>query len=159
MLDFSFSLQQDFNTLFLGKRLGEGVGREVFEYQINPRWVVKLENHGLQNYNEAALWFAVEGTPWAEWFAPVRWLSSNGRVLIMDRTRTPAKNRPLPEFIPNFMTDVKTDNMGILRGRWVFHDYGYSNVKEVGLRHAGLVPWPDEQSVAKPEINAPWELP
>ncbi|SNR99233.1 hypothetical protein SAMN04488503_2228 [Humidesulfovibrio mexicanus] len=161
--EFSFGLQMDFNSFILGDRLGEGVGREVFEDRFHPTRVFKLENYGVQNFHEWQLWGAVQGTEWEQWFAPVYWLSSYGRVLIQARTRQPVVGRNTPAFpteIPSFMDDVKPANMGIYRGRWVFHDYGDTKALKVGLAGAKMILWAEAAAVfTSPKAKPEWELP
>lgn len=161
-VEFAHGLQMDFNGFILGDRIGQGVGREVFVDRLHPTQVFKLENRGTQNWHEYEVWWAVKGTKWEPWFAPVRWLSCYGRVLVQARTRQPMVGRkapPFPSEIPGFMDDVKPDNMGIYRGRWVFHDYGYTNVLKLGLAEAKMVPWPETAAVPSPKIKPELELP
>lgn len=58
-----------------------------------------------------------------EWFAPVKWISPNGRVLIMKKT-VEKPNKKRPERVPKFLWDVKWDNFGWIGNKFVCHDYG-----------------------------------
>ena len=57
-----------------------------------------------------------------DWFCPVVSLSSNGAILIMERTfDKPGKKKP--DEIPEFMFDTHEGNFGWLGNRFVCHDY------------------------------------
>lgn len=58
-----------------------------------------------------------------DWFAPVKWISPNGRILVMRKTEEkPDKKRP--DKVPDFLWDVKVDNFGWIGNNLVCHDYG-----------------------------------
>jgi len=133
--EFTTPLARDFATLFLGRKLGSGAARVVFEHAFDAALVIKIE-HGdrsFQNVHEWQLWEVVKRTPkHAEWFAPCRAISPCGRVLVMERTN-PALL--LPEQMPMYLCDFKPDNFGLLStsGRFVCHDYGLSMALQRGL--------------------------
>jgi hypothetical protein len=143
-MEFSQRVTIDLHEMFLGERLGGGLSREVFVYQLNPKWVVKIEtgaNH-FQNVNEYKVWQMVKGT-WAEsLFAPVHYISPLGTALIMDRTRegNPKTDKRFPKKVPEFLADARGCNWGLLRGRWVLHDYGFTRLMAYGLQRAKHVP-------------------
>lgn len=157
---FHDAVQGDFNEMMLGERLGEGVGREVFADRMNPRRVIKLEENGFQNVTEHLVWAALCDTVWAPWFARCFWISANGRVLIQERAFLPARRPPMPDLVPNFVNDARECNMGVVRGRWVFCDYGHTNLLRLGLQNFKWVPPADTPLVrpAEIEINE-WQLP
>jgi hypothetical protein len=117
------NLLRDWMSAALGKRLGDGIGRDVFVYELNPRLVIKIEKNGFQNVIEWEIWRAIKNTAWARWFAPARHISGLGSVLIMERT-VPAPRSRYPARVPKFLGDLKYSNFGLLRGKLVCHDYG-----------------------------------
>ena len=134
--------EEAFNLL-CGAKLGEGMSRTVFECELLPDCVVKVETDArrFQNVMEWEIWQRVKDTPAARWFAQCRWISPSGLVLIMERTRVPGQSEYL-EKVPAWFTDLKRQNWGMARaekkdgkpGReWlVCHDYGTSLVIEEG---------------------------
>lgn len=129
-------IQHEFITSVLGKELGEGIGRRVFESNWengSAKFVIKVEDcsPGLfQNVNEWTTWAHVKGSKWARHFAPCEWISSCGSVLIMRRTAPPLK---FPPKMPVFLSDFKRANYGMLGGRLVCHDYGTNVLMSYGL--------------------------
>jgi hypothetical protein len=117
------NILRDWMGSALGKRLGDGVGRKVFVYDLNPKFVIKVEESGFQNVVEHEIWRAVKETTWAKWFAPVRHISGLGSILLMERT-LPAPRSRYPDRVPKFLGDLKYSNFGLLQGRLVCHDYG-----------------------------------
>lgn len=125
--------QQDLVTDLIlslcGEELGSGSFRKVYQYNPHPDYVIKLEynNHNC-NFTEAMLWNEIQhlkGTKaWVkDWFAPVDWISPNGRVLVMRKTEQRPKKKK-PEKVPSFLWDVKDDNFGWIGNKFVCHDYG-----------------------------------
>lgn len=114
---------RDWMNLACGKKLGGGIGRQVFVCDLNPQFVIKVEESGFQNVVEWETWKAVKDTPFAKWFAPARHISGYGAVLLMDRT-LPAPRAKYPKKMPVFLGDYKYSNYGLLNGRIVAHDYG-----------------------------------
>lgn len=138
----SEAFEEAFNLL-CGDKLGYGVSRNVFECTLVPDCVVKVETdpRRFQNVMEWEIWQRVRDTPASRWFAAARWISPNGKILIMERTRPPAATEYL-EKVPAWFTDLKRQNWGMAKadkkdgkpGReWlVCHDYGTSLVIEEG---------------------------
>lgn len=114
---------RDTMEMILGKKLGGGVGRTVFVYDLDPRFVVKVEESGFQNIVEREIWSAVMGSKFMRWFAPVYKISPCGTVLMMWRT-LPAPRSAFPTMVPEFIGDLKHSNFGLYRNRLVCHDYG-----------------------------------
>ena len=120
----------DFVTTICGEHIGTGVFRSVFEYNLDSKYVVKIEpfNTGC-NLIEYMIWKEVEGLKgdlaWVKkWFAPCEWISPNSRILLMRRTQEEDKGKVKPEKVPKFFWDVKWDNFGWLGKNYVCHDYG-----------------------------------
>jgi hypothetical protein len=123
------SISLDFITSLCGKHLGTGSFRSVFDYNIHSDYIIKIEreNSGC-NRIEYMIWdevrFLKGNLSWVKnWFAPVDWISPNGRILVMKKTKQ-IKNKKLPEKIPAFLWDVKKDNFGWIGKNYVCHDYG-----------------------------------
>tara|TARA_R100000656_G_C3952223_1_gene128652 strand:- start:226 stop:747 length:522 start_codon:yes stop_codon:yes gene_type:complete len=125
----------DFVTVLCGKKLGAGTYRTVYEYNLDTNYVVKIEplNTG-QNMNEYMIWNQVQyfhgDLAWVkDWFAPVKWISPNGRILIMERTQETRMVRKnyveRPKKVPSFFTDVHHGNFGWIGKRLVCHDYAF----------------------------------
>lgn len=123
-------LGQDILNSLLGRKLGYGVYRSVFDHQLNPKHVIKLEPAApFCNPTEYLIWqnvFWLQGDlkiRVKDWFAPVHWISPGGHVLCMSKTEPrPAKRRPAK--IPSFLWDVKQENFGWIGNNFVCHDYG-----------------------------------
>lgn len=119
--------------LLCSEKIGSGMSRQVYTGELFPDCVTKVEAEGrFQNVMEWETWRRVEHTAYAKWFAPCRWISDNGRVLVMEKTR-PAIESEFPEKIPVFLTDTKRANFGVLNGRLVCHDYGSHLLMENGM--------------------------
>lgn len=120
----------DFVLSLLGEKIGTGVYRSAYEYNLDKKYVIKVEPLNTQcNHTEYLIWkevYWMEGDmKWVkDWFAPVKWLSPNGRLLVMEKTNPyPRTKRDRPAEIPDFFTDVKWDNFGWIGDRFVCHDY------------------------------------
>lgn len=143
MKDFEEIHAEAFNLL-CGEQIGRGMSRTVYECALLPDYVVKVEAdpYRFQNVMEWETWQLVQWTPASRWFAECRWISPNGRVLIMERTRPPGPG-DLPEKVPMWATDLKTSNWGMAKAKnrdgtvadreWlVCHDYGTSLALQEG---------------------------
>lgn len=122
-------VQVDLTASICGKRIGGGSFRDVYEYNLNPDFVVKIETgNSCCNTVEAMIWEEVKELSgkleWVkDWFAPVEWLSPNGKIIVMRKTAQNDKKKK-PERVPKFLWDVKTENFGWYKGNYVCHDYG-----------------------------------
>lgn len=118
--------------LLLGKFIGSGVHRKVYEHATNNKWVVKLqESQCFSNIIEYEIWCTVSYTEYAKWFAPVYWISDNGKVSIQHKVKPITKKNQhlIPDKIPYFFTDLKPDNFGFIGKQLVCHDYDYSLIR------------------------------
>lgn len=128
---------QDVNTdliiTLLGEKIGSGSYRAVYQHNWDDKWVIKIEPNSTDcNVTEFMLWDEVRGLKnklaWVkEWFAPVLWMSPNGKILCMQKTAEYPKNKKLqrPTEVPAFFTDVKWSNFGWIGNKFVCHDYGF----------------------------------
>lgn len=121
--DLGLGTLRDWMNAAVGSKLGGGIGRQVFVYDLNPRFVIKVEKNGYQNVVEWEIWQATKDTQYAKYFAPARHISGMGTILLMERT-LPAPRQAFPKRMPDFLGDLKYSNFGLLRGKLVCHDYG-----------------------------------
>lgn len=142
MRDNSATWRQAFDLL-CDKELGRGMSRQVFSSKLLPDCVIKIEDTAghFQNVVEWETWQRVKDTEFSRWFAECRWISGNGSILIMERTRPPAPQE-FPEKMPAFLCDFKRTNYGMLSPGpsrkasadfLVCHDYGTHLMFENGM--------------------------
>lgn len=125
---------RDVFDLVFGEYLGRGQFREVFAYEPDPNWVVKVEDNrcSFSNVREHDIWCSVRDTALAKWFAPIHKISASGILLVQARTKPP-RLEELPRQVPAFFTDLKASNWGWYDGRIVCHDYGNHLMLEKGM--------------------------
>lgn len=149
ILDEDQEVWLDAFNMFLGQRLGRGQNREVYELKFDPDYVVKIEKGPrihFQNILEWATWNTVAGSKYEKWFAPVKAISHEGRLLIMRKTED-VRASELPDSMPTWMCDFKPENFGMLDGKLVWRDYGKSNLEWNGLSNRlKKVRWRDGSS-------------
>lgn len=122
------SVATDLCLSMLGEKLGTGCYRSTYVFNLNRDFVIKVEPLNTHcNMAEWLFWQEIhkEDSDLKNWFAPVRWISPNGRLLVMQKTNQYPKNKNLtrPTKIPEIMNDVKWDNYGWIGNRFVCHDY------------------------------------
>lgn len=133
--ELSVTALRDLAGLFLGEMLGSGVGRTVYVLATDPSKVVKFETTAgsFQNVIEWQTWNDLQGTRVARYLAPCHWISPCGIVLVQSRVQTLPTleaeacggGRSLRKVqLPEFLTDLKRENYGLLDGRVVACDYG-----------------------------------
>lgn len=132
--DLTAFVHRELACLTCGEYLGGGIARKVFAHAFDPTLVIKFEQDGgsFQNVMEWQAWNRVKHTKIAKWFAPCVGISATGAVLIQRRT-TIAGMSEYPDKLPSFLTDIKTSNYGMLDGRFVAHDYGFTLLMENGM--------------------------
>jgi hypothetical protein len=137
-------LNNDMIDILCGYLIGQSEYRKVFDCALLPGYVVKVEMDGssFRNVREFEAWEAVMYTEHSKWFAQIHSISSNGRVLIMEKTQRPGFNE-WPTHVPAYMTDLKRENFGmsmmkdpktgIVSNRFVAHDYSHHLLLENGM--------------------------
>lgn len=148
------TFQQAYDLL-CDQLLGYGMSRQVFSSKLLPDCVIKVEEDAgkFQNVVEWETWLRVRNTPYSSHFAACRWISNNGSILIMERTRPPGINE-YPEEMPVFLCDFKRTNYGMSQlpapksnkpgNHFVCHDYGTSMIFEHGMtKRLKKVEWYD----------------
>jgi hypothetical protein len=137
MVDRMIQSFEDGFNLLCGREVGRGMTRTVFDCNLRPDCVVKVENDEVrthfQNLMEWMVWRRVCGTEFEKWFAQVVAISPNGRVLIMKKT---VPHGEYPTKVPSFFTDFKRGNFGFVNGNFVCHDYGTHLLMERGMTKA-----------------------
>lgn len=125
------TISMDTFGMFCGKMLGEVTYRTVYEYALDTSLVVKFE-HGAASFSNATeweLWQDVKEIKKArKWLAPCVRISGCGILLLQKRTSPLPEDYDLqkhyPKGIPDWLSDVKRSNWGLLDGDLVCHDYG-----------------------------------
>jgi hypothetical protein len=109
---------------FVGKLIGSGMSRKVYECTIDDTLVIKIEDKGFrQNIIEYEIYNASAGFAPSKWLAPCVFISKCGRVLLQKKT-IPVRKNEVPAKVPSWLTDFKLSNFGIYNGKFVCHDYG-----------------------------------
>lgn len=130
MTDNNPAFADAFNLL-CGERIGSGIHRDVFECNLRPEFVVKVEiaqtYRYFANVHEMKFWddWCLH-EPVAKWLAPCEFLSPDGRILLQRRIE-PIRTSELPDKLPGFLTDIKPCNFGYHNGRIVCCDYAMTN--------------------------------
>lgn len=119
---------EDCFNMLCGSLLGRGIHRDVFECNLRPDLVVKVETgKGLRNFAniyEDRFWTNNQFySKVADWLAPVKFISPDGRILLQQRARIATPLDPLPDMMPAFLTDFKPDNFGYIDSKLVCVDY------------------------------------
>lgn len=135
-------------NMILGKYLGRGIHRMVFEYALDKRYVVKLDDSDVgANFLENNVWQHIQYTKYAKWFAPIKSISSNGVIMIQAKCGKLEKNE-YPKKVPAFFTDTHFDNFGKLNGRPVCFDYAATLLLEKGMTNEMKTPkWTDGTTI------------
>ena len=118
--------------LVLGRKIGAGQTRTVYEAAFDKRKVVKIERDGqsFANANEIQIWSRLKDTPLGKWLAPVVLFSPYARAIVQPRC-IPVKPKELPDAIPAFLNrDLKPENWAYYPAgrRIVCIDYGHLDV-------------------------------
>jgi hypothetical protein len=125
--NFKTIIARDFFCLFVGKKIGEGVTRVVYEHRQDPTLVIKIEPRDdlFLNVMEWRTWYYVEPVKAiARWFAPCVAISPCGRILLQRQAEDIPLSRKLPDRMPDVFGDLKRRNFGLINGRLVCRDYG-----------------------------------
>lgn len=117
-----------------GKRIGQGESRKTYVFLPDDRYVLKWEpkphRTGFSNISEWQAWLNTAHTPeLKKWLAPCVTITTDGVILVQERCERlrdhPDNKKDYPKEIPNVFVDVKRDNWGKLKGRFVCFDYPY----------------------------------
>lgn len=132
-LALSFDLSYDMLDILCGEKVGEGNTRIVFDCNLMPGYVVKIEKDITSHDNtmEYEMWYSVKHQPEkAKWLAEVKWLSNNGRILIQKKAKkiTDRNKKNIPSEVPAFLSDMKFENYGFIGKQFVCFDYAFSGM-------------------------------
>lgn len=130
---FGNNISRDLLDMCIGRKLGTGMSRDVYEFGPDPSVVIKFETNtgSFQNIVEWEAWHSIKKTKIAKWFCPILRISDNGKVMLMKKTEPMGWNER-PAKMPKFFTDLKIQNFGWLDGQLVAHDYGINFLIEKG---------------------------
>lgn len=128
---------------FVGARIGKGAFRRVYTLIHDEKSVLKVEDRGCSfcNVNEWKVWKAVVDTPIEHWFAPCSYIDAWGTCLIQARTVPFDSEESFKQAVeavggrlPAFFDDIHFGNFGMLDGRLVCHDYGFTLFLEEAVK-------------------------
>ena len=97
-------------------------------YPYSETEVMKIAHTTIkQNFIECCLWEMYHDDPLGrKWLAPVTGYTQDFRAIIMRKTE-PITDAEMPEKVPTFLDDVKSQNWGRMDDKIVCHDYGSLN--------------------------------
>lgn len=131
---FLSTVEQDLFRFMCGELLGHGASRDVYVFEPDPRYVLKIETgaQSFSNVREWDIWHDAQhmGDEVSKWLAPCKSISPSGVVLMQRRTK-PATT--YPDKLPAWMTDTKRQNFGMIGRRFVAHDYGNHLICNSGM--------------------------
>jgi len=119
------SLKQQVRLYTNRKPIGSGISREVFIFEPEPRYVLKVEWKPTEfwaNIQEWNNWLWLKDSCYEKWLCPCYFISETGAVLIQRRAQSVVKSE-LPRKIPPFFLDKKVENWGRIGNKIVCLDY------------------------------------
>ena len=126
--NFQTVLARDFFSFICGgPLLGSGANRRVYACSFDPTLVIKVETGtDFSNIKEWNTWQDYKHDKRvAKWLAPCVAISDYGSVLIQKRAK-PVRVSDLPRAVPAFLADRKIENWGLIDGKPVCVDYGWT---------------------------------
>lgn len=122
-------MEEALKDLLIGKKIGSGCYRDVYQCKLDYSLVVKIEKDkgDFHNIREWQIWKEVEYTDNAKWFAPCVSISPDGKVLIQKKVEI-GRKKDYPEKIPEFFTDIQVPNFGFIGKQLVCLDYGSTKI-------------------------------
>ena len=134
----------DFESLILGKKLGFGIHRDVYEFYFNDKYVIKVANcteGRANNQLEYKIWDEIEYTDYKKWFAECKGVSTNGKYLIQEKINI-SQEKKYPTLVPHFFTDIKRENFGYnSKGKFVCCDYSLTKITNGITKKMKKVKW------------------
>lgn len=120
----------------IGEKIGQGHYREVFQYTLEPKFIIKKIRKRAdcqhENITEYTNWRNLrEIASISELLVPVEDISVCGRYLLMLKTE-PIMNlkvNSLPKYVPVGYCDGHLDQLSRLNKRTIIHDYGCNLLK------------------------------
>lgn len=120
-----------FKRRFCGRKIGEGSYRQVYEFLIDDRFIVKIQRlPAFENNLESFIWDEICSSPNIyRYFAEVIWKNNNGTVIVMEKIKVLSNSdRKLPARVPAFFSDLHPGNYGFKGRQIVCCDYGNSAI-------------------------------
>jgi hypothetical protein len=126
----------EFADMLIGKLLGFGASRYVFQHASHKNRVVKVDMSSWQaNVLEYNVWQHVQYVKTINrWFAQCPQMSRCGRILIMEKVNMTYDVDRLPKMIPQFFTDIKPSNFGFIGKQLVCVDYASNLLMEKSMK-------------------------
>lgn len=127
----------EFFNFTCGELLGSGTSRFVFEYRPDKKYVVKIDcSNVMSNNMEWQIWHEIQFIDKLQiWFAPVTSMSTSGRVMLQRRCKTGIPYNQYHLKIPDFFTDLKYENWGMLNGKMVCFDYASTKFLDLSMNY------------------------
>ena len=107
----------------LGKKIGEGAHRVVYEYLPDPMYVAKVLKSGDGNTREIEHFQMLEAVRLGHLAAPCMRHLKEPDIILMERAEPCGFEEGSWVAVPLFFPDFKPDNYGMLRGNLVAVDY------------------------------------
>lgn len=105
------------SSIVLGKVLGTGVARRVYQWLPDPNLVAKVqmresyEERDYQNIAEWQLWTSAS-EELKKWLAPCTWISPCGALLLQRWCATDLAHVKIPTKVPAILADCHEENFG-----------------------------------------------
>lgn len=120
----------ELENFFLGKKLGQGHARIVFEHKHDTELAIKFDyDGGRANWLEWEIWQEARNwqgklLPYKNWLCPCHYISPCGTFMIVSKAeKLPTKL--IPKKIPSFLTDQNLANFGLIGKKVVCLDYEF----------------------------------
>ena len=117
---------RDLEDLIIGKKLGLGIHRDVYEFYFSDEKVLKVANCAegrANNIIEYRIYDELQNSKYKKHFAKCFGVSINGKYLLQEKI-TIKDIKKYPKTIPHFFTDTKHENYGWTnKGKFVCCDY------------------------------------
>ena len=119
---------REFVSFMTGDLIGEGMSRKVYNHPTDNTKVIKVEDNerNFQNVMEWEIWNQFKYCKdVAKWLAPCHSISHSGTFLIMEKAVDLPPKKKI-EKLPEFLSDHKIENFGMIGRHVVARDYGRS---------------------------------
>jgi len=135
----------EFEEFIVGKKLGRGVTREVYNFVPDDTCVIKIAHSydGRQtNITEFKIWYELSNfdKKLSKWFAPCISISEGGKYLVQKKIEF-GRLKDYPKKVPHFFYDIKRDNYGWYGKQFVCCDYGYFNITDSYSKRMKNIIW------------------
>lgn len=131
----SLHVAMDLLDLVIGERIGYGAYREVFEYALNPEWVIKIarSDEGIHHNILEFKFYQNLDEQERKHFATIEWMSPGGNAIIQQRVDPIPLQVDLELELPD-VWDIKRENMGYVKGVPVIVDLGLTQFEKYSLK-------------------------